>query len=352
MNSSQPASAWQANPSSQPAAGWEPFVPADVRDEQHIRDARQARLDQQLHVRVRCTDAKLHTIQLSLGRLRLLDHHAAERRQLPPATAPWQERERAMALLPRCLQVLQAWRDAGRRPGHAWKVKATKARPEHWTVNDPVLPPRLRKARSQTITDGVARRYLRTWLGWPALRADNAAAKVAELAVRCEYGRYARPRLLLTPPASGFGVNACPYDTGRVLGDVHPRPDPDAPPGVEASEPGGISVGLRHNWLASLWWRGLGAVDGRLVLDVWRQPEEVVYRRPIAGADQVAAGRLLAAVIDWAGYVPYAEATSRPGLVGAAAVALQRDQAGRWHLADPDVGTTIRLVRGSGDAAG
>jgi hypothetical protein len=317
-------------------------------------------MEQQVRVRVRCAGAGLHTIELRAGRLRLLDHGAAERRRLSPPTTPWHDRERAMAALPRCLQVLQAWRDAGRCPGHARKVKATKAAPERWKVNDPALPPKLRQARGQAITDGVARHDLRTWLGWPALRADNAAADVAELAVRCEYARYARPRLLLPVPVTGFGVNACPYDTGRVVGSVHPRPDPDATLGAEAAEPGGISVGLRHDWLASLWWRGLGVVDGRLVLDVWRQPEDVVYQRAIPGVDRVAAGRLLAAVIDWAGDVPYAETTTRPGWVGVAAVALVREYRevkgvrlpGRWHLADPDVGTTIRLVRGAHDAAG
>jgi hypothetical protein len=327
-------------------------VPAEVRDEQRVRNVRQARMEQHVRVRVRCPDAGLHTIELRSGRLRLLDHGAAERRRLPAPTASWHDRERAMAALPRCLQVLQAWRDAGSRPGHTSKVKATKATPEHWKANDPTLPPKLRKARGQAITDGVARRDLRTWLGWPALRADNAAAKVAELAVRCEYARYARPRLLLAPPVGGFGVNACPYDTGRALGSVHPRPGPDATPGTEGSEPGGISVGLRHDWLASLWWRGLGVVDGRLVLDVWRQPHDVVDQRPTLGVAGVPAGWLLAAVIDWAGYVPYAETTTRPGWVGVAAVALLRDRAGRWHLADPDVGTSIRLVRGAQDAAG
>jgi hypothetical protein len=57
-------------------AGWEPLVPADVRDEQRIRDARQARLDQHVRVRVRCTDGQLHTIELRAGRLALLDHAA------------------------------------------------------------------------------------------------------------------------------------------------------------------------------------------------------------------------------------------------------------------------------------
>jgi hypothetical protein len=345
----------QADPRADPAtqaAQWEAFVRPEVRDERRVRDARRARIDQQVRVRVRCADGGFHTIELRAGRLRLPDHRAAERRRLPPPTTSWHDRGRATAALPRCLQVLQAWRDAGRRPGHAWKVKATKATPEHWKVNDPALPPKLRQARGQAITDGVARHDLRTWLGWPALRADNAAAKVAELAVRCEYARYARPRLLLTPPVTGFGVNACPDDTGRALGSVHPRPDPDATPGTEGSEPGGISVGLRHDWLASLWWRGVGVVDGRVVLDVWRQPGDVVDQRPTPGVDRVPAGRLLAAVIDWAGYVPYAETTTRPGWVGVAAVALLRDRAGRWHLADPDVGTTIRLVRGAQDAAG
>jgi hypothetical protein len=96
------------------------------------------------------------------------------------------DRELAMQTLPRCLQVLQAWRDASARPGHARKVKATKARPGHWRVVDRVLPPTLRAARGQMFTDGVARQKLRTWLGWAAMRADNAAARVVELAVRCE----------------------------------------------------------------------------------------------------------------------------------------------------------------------
>jgi hypothetical protein len=247
-----------------PASGWEPFVPTEVRDERGIRDARRARLEQQLSVRLRCTGAKLHTIELRAGRLWLLDHHAAERRHLTPPTASWQDRERTMAALPRCLQVLQAWRDAGSRPGYAWKVKATKATPERWKVNDPALPPKLRKARGQAITDGVACHDLRTWLGWPALRADNAAARIAELAVRCEYARYARPRLLLAPPVNGFGVNACPYDTGRALGSVHPRPDPDATPGTEASEPGASRWGC-----GTTGWRRCGGGGSGWSTDGW-----------------------------------------------------------------------------------
>ncbi len=96
--------------------------------------------------------------------------------------------------------------------------------------------------------------------------------------------------------------------------------------------PGGISVGLRHNWLATLWWRGAGVVDGRLVLDVSRQPH---------GPH---AGRLVATVIDWAGYVGYAETTTRPGWIGTTDVPLLRDRAGRWHLADPTAGTSIRRI--------
>jgi len=303
-----------------------------VRDEQRIRGARQARLDQQVRVRVRCAGGALHRIELRAGRLALPDHAAAERRRLLPPTASWTDREVAMQTLPRCLQVLQAWRDASARPGHARKVKATKARPEHWRVVDTVLPPKLRAARGQTITDGVTRQRLRTWLGWAAMRADNKASRVVELAVRCEYARYARPNLLLEVPVSGFKVNACPYDPRQALGGVQPEPDPDAPWGSEVTRSGGISLGIRHNWLAALWWRGLGVVDGRLILDVWRQPH---------GPH---AGRVVATLIDWAGYAGVWDTTTRPGWVGTTEVPLLRDQAGRWHLADPATGMTMRRV--------
>jgi hypothetical protein len=313
-------------------AGWEPFAPADVRDERRIRDARRARLEQHLRVRVRCTSGQLHTIELRGGRLTLLNHTAAERCRLPVATASWAEVVTAMRTLPRCLQVLQAWRDATARPGNARKVKATKARPEHWKATDPTLPPRLRAARGQTITDGAARRDLRTWLGWPALRADNAAGRFVEVAVRCEYARYARPSLLLEVPVDGFTVNATPYDPGRALGTVHPQPDYDDFGKQNVTRLGGISVGLRYNWLATLWWRGLGVVDGRLVLDVRRQPH------------CPHAGRQVATLIDWAGDTEYGGTTTRPGWVSSTNVPLLRDQAGRWHLAYPAVGTTMRRV--------
>jgi hypothetical protein len=216
-----------------------PFVAADVRDERRIRDARRVRLKQRVRVRVRCTDGKLHTIELRSGRLTLLDHAPAERRCLPAATASWADVVLAMRRLPRCLQVLQAWRDASARPGNAWKVKATKARPEHWKVADPTLPPKLRAAGGETISDGMARRDLRTWLGWPAMRADYAADRFVEVAVRCEYARYARPNLLLEVPVRQFRVNATPYDPGRALGTVQPQPELDDFGRPAATRPGG-----------------------------------------------------------------------------------------------------------------
>jgi hypothetical protein len=106
-------------------------------------------------------------------------------------------------------------------------------------------------------------------------------------------------------------VNATPYDPGQALGSIQPQPDYDDFGKPGATRPGGISVGLRHNWLATLWWRDLGVIDGRLVLDVWRQP------------DGPHAGRLVARVIDWAGYVGYAETTTtRPGWIGTTDVLL------------------------------
>jgi len=311
-------------------AGQRLWVPTQVLDEQRIRDARTARLEAHVRVRVRCTDGKLHTVQLRQGRLALLDHTAAERRRLPPPTASWIDVEFAMRTLPRCLQVLRAWRDAA-SPGTARQVKATKTRPAHWRVTDSALPPTLRAARGQTITDGVTRRELRTWLGLPAMRADNAAARFVRIAVRCEYARYARPHLLLEGPVGGFEINACPYDPGVALGSVEPPPEPD-PSAQGTARQAGISVGLRHNWLASMWWRGLGVVDGRLVLDVWRH------------ANGPHAGRVVATVIDWAGYAGVFDTTTKPGWVGTITVALLRDQAGRWHLDDPAVGTTMRRV--------
>jgi hypothetical protein len=65
---------------------------------------------------------------------------------------------------------------------------------------------------------------------------------------------------------------------------------------------------------------------------VWRQP------------DGPHAGRLAATVIDWAGYVGYAETTTWHGWVGTTEVPLLRDRAGRWHLVDPTAGTGTRRV--------
>lgn len=94
----------------------------------------------------------------------------------------------------------------------------------------------------------------------------------------------------------------------------------------------GSRWGCATTGFATLWWRGLGVVDGRLVLDVRHQPH---------GPH---AGRLVATVIDWAGDTEYGETTTRPGWVSSTDVPLLRDRTGRWHLADPTVGTTIRRV--------
>jgi hypothetical protein len=138
--------------------------------------------------------------------------------------------------------------------------------------------------------------------------------------------------LLLEVPVRQFHVNATPYDPGRALGTVQPQPDHDDFGRPTAMRLGGISVGLRHNWLAALWWRGLGVIDGRGILEVRRQPQ---------GPN---AGRIIATVIDWAGDVPYAETTTRPGWVDTTDVPLLRDRAGRWHRADPTARTTMRRV--------
>jgi hypothetical protein len=55
---------------------------------------------------------------------------------------------------------------------------------------------------------------------------------------------------------------------------------------------------------------------------------------------------VLALVIDWAGRARWAtDLTTVPGDTAAVEVPLLRDRAGRWHLADPTAGTSIRQLR-------
>jgi hypothetical protein len=74
---------------------------------------------------------------------------------------------------------------------------------------------------------------------------------------------------------------------------------------------------------------GLTVVDGRLVLDIQRD-----------------GSRLLALVIDWAGRPRWpGDSTTVPGDTATVKVPLLCDQVGRWHLADPAAGTSIRQPR-------
>lgn len=294
-----------------------PDEPTRHRDAAEVRAARVAT---DVTVRVRC-GGQLHTIRLHGGRLSLDEHSAAERRQVPagPAGA-------ATVGVPRCLAVLAAWRAAG-RPGRGYWMK-TARKPDRYKITDQTLPPPLRRAREQTIDDGRRRTDKRGWLGVQALAADVAGARLAARAIRIEYALIARPRLLLTPPR--IDVNVVPGTTGgRVIGTANPDPDDE---GVDRA---GLSARIRHDWLRTLWWAGLGVVDRRVVLDV----------------DHDADGWLRAWVIDWA--APHwslaepRDATTVPGELSALPVPLGRDTAGRWTLLDPNAGTTIRRTASS-----
>lgn len=161
----------------------------------------------------------------------------------------------------------------------------------------------------------------------PALAADNAAGALAARLLVREYGRLARPRLLLDRPMAQLRVTALPaHGPARAHGVAFGDPDPDT-----GEDRGGyLAVRIRHDWLRTLWWPGFGVVDGRTVLDV--DPD------PMTGA-------LQAWLVDWAApdRLNSADTTTVPGELGVLAVALLRD-GDRWHLADPDAGTILRSV--------
>ena len=291
------------------------WVPQRHRDAGQVRAARAARLATEVAVRVRC-GGQLHTIRLHDGRLALDGHSPAERRRTSGARG-----SAGPVGVPRCLAVLAAWRTAG-QPGRGYRIR-TARKPDRYKITDQTMPPPLRRAREQTIDGGRRRADLRGWLGMQALAADVAGARIAARAIRLEYALIARPRLLLTPPR--IDINVVPAASGRdVVGTANPDLDAD---GVDRS---GLSARIRHDWLRTLWWAGLGVVDRRVVLDV----------------DHDADGWLRAWVIDWAApHWSLAEpraTTTVPGELGALPVPLGRDTAGRWTLLDPDAGTIIR----------
>lgn len=104
----------------------------------------------------------------------------------------------------------------------------------------------------------------------------------------------------------------------------------DRDPDTGEDRGGYAAVRIRHDWLRTLWWAGLGVVDGRTVLDVDR--------------DRMT-GTLRAWLVDWAApdwRADSADTTTVPGEIGVLAVALGRDATGGWHLADLDAGTVLR----------
>ena len=293
------------------------WVSLHHRDAVEIRAARAARLVAEVCVRVRC-GGKLHTVRLQAGRLHLDGHPPAERR----ATSRTTRTTRPVGPRSVCRAAWRSWAPGGPRAGHGYWVRSAR-KPDRYKITDQTLPPPLRRARVDTITSGRRRADLRGWLGVPALAADVAGARLAARAIRVEYALLARPRLLLAPPR--IPVTVVPAAAGgRVTGTVNPDLDED---GVDRA---GLSAQIRHDWLRTVWWAGLGVLDGRTVLDVDHDDE----------------GWPRAWVIDWS--APHwslarpRPTTPVPGELGALPVPLGRDRAGRWHLVDTDAGTTIR----------
>jgi hypothetical protein len=300
---------------------WLPPLLIPAREEvKAIAAARTRRLTEHLEARVRCVGG-LHRIQLTGGRLRLLDHPPAERRWY--AEAPVRP--------PRCIEILQAWRkvraydrDKWRQPVRSWQ-DCCQVILNDWGI----LPPPLAKARKQSAGEGQLRRR-RPAAILDDLGVSQAFHRQAKLWVRLEYARV-RPGLLLDiPPAAlqvNFSESADPHRLGTwgmVWSEVVENEE------FGRQQHGGwIELQVRRHWGETLLWEGLGVVDGRLVLDVRRDDP-----------------RLLALVIHWAGRTRWAtDVTTVPGDTAAVEVPLLRDRAGRWHLADPAAGTSIRQVR-------
>lgn len=300
---------------------WLPPLLVPVREEvKAIAAARARRLTEHLEVRVRCVGG-LHRIRLVGGRLRLLDHLPAERR--------WYAR--APVRPPRCIEILQAWRKARaydrgkwRQPVRSWQDCCQVV------LNDwGVLPPRLAKARKQAAGEGQLRRRRPATI-LDDLGVSQAFHRQAMLWVRLEYARV-RPGLLLDIlPAAlqvTFSESADPHALG-TMGMVWSEIVEDEEFGRQ-QHGGWIQLRVRRRWGETLLWEGLGVVDGRLVLDVQRDGP-----------------RLLALVIDWAGRPRWpSDSTTLPGDTAVVEVPLLRDRAGRWHLADPAAGTSIRQLR-------
>jgi hypothetical protein len=281
-----------------------------------IANAHTRRLDEHLEIRVRCAGRR-HRIQLAGGRLRLLDHPRAERRLYAAA----------LVRPPRCIEILHAWRKASvynrdkpRHPVRSWED-------HYWvSLNDlDVLPPQLAKARKRTAGEGQLRRD-RPAAILDASGVSQAFGRQAKLYVRLEYARVRHGLLLEVPPAAlavQFAESVDPRSLG-TQGNVWSEVDEE----TGQQHGGWIHLRVRRDWGGTLLWEGLGVVDQRLVLDVRRDGQ-----------------RLLALVIDWAGRTRWAtETTTVPGDTAAVEVPLLRDRAGRWHLADPATGTTIRRV--------
>ncbi len=185
-----------------------------------------------------------------------------------------------------------------------------------------VLPRPLAKAREQTAAEGELRRE-RAWASLAALGVSQAFHRQAKLYVRLEYA-HLRHGLLLEVPPAGLEVLVSDSRNPGTNGMVWSELDEDG-----RQHGGWIHVDVRRDWGQTLLWEGLGVVDGRLVLDVRRDGP-----------------RLLGLLIDWAGRTQWAtETTTVPGDTAAIEVPLLRDRAGRWYVADPAAGTTIRQVR-------
>jgi hypothetical protein len=296
--------------------GTELLPPMDHPDRNAARavaQARARRCTEQIRVRVRCS-GRLHTIELAGGRLRLVDHVASDRAFY--RAAPVQ--------LPRCLEILNSWREVRVVRRQTRKAATGRGwRERYFVIVHGKLPPALAQARIQAAGQGQERRD-RAWLGMDALQASLVTHRQAALYVRLEYARIRNGLLLEVPPAK-LEVNVSDGGSPHTTGMVWPDLDDDG----QLQHDGWINVTVRREWGRSLLWQGLGVVDGRVLLDVAMDGPQP-----------------MALLIDWAGRSSWAtDSTTVPGDTAAVDVPLLRDQAGRWHLAEPTAGTSIRQVR-------